>query len=83
MSAPNESQLQILSFTSLLNRDENALATLLSACEDDGFFYLDIRDWESGAMLQNLEKTGNIMKQWFEQPEDEKLSTETLSDAHG
>lgn len=83
MSDLKASQLQTLSFTSLLNRDKNALATLLTACEKDGFFYLDLRDWESGAMLQNLEKTGSIMKKWFDQPTDEKLKTETLSDAHG
>jgi isopenicillin N synthase-like dioxygenase len=81
--APEQANLHTLKFSSLLQKDENALATLLSACEKDGFFYLDLRDWDSGTMLRNYEATGKIMKQWFDQPLEEKSKTETLSDAHG
>ena len=80
---PEEANLRVLSFSSLLNGDKSELANLLSACEEHGFFYLDLRDWESGRMLQQLEATWRIMKQWFDQPLGEKLKTETISDAHG
>ena len=80
---PEEANLHVLSFSSLLNGDKSELANLLSACEDHGFFYLDLRDWESRRMLQQLEATWRIMKQWFDQPLGEKLKTETISDAHG
>lgn len=83
VSAPEEANLPVLSFSSLLNGDESELASLLSACEDHGFFYLDLRDWESGAVLLKLEETWRIMKPWFNQPLAEKLKTETISDAHG
>ena len=56
---------------------------MLSACEDHGFFYLDLRDWESGKVLLKLEETWRIMKPWFDQPLAEKLKTETISNAHG
>ena len=80
---PDEANLHVLSFSSLLHGNKTELANLLSACEDHGFFYLDLRDWESGRMLQKLEATWQIMKEWFDQPLEEKLKTETISDAHG
>jgi isopenicillin N synthase-like dioxygenase len=81
--APEQAYFHTLSFSSLLDRDERELAILLTACENDGFFYLDLRDWESGSMLHNLQQAGQITKQWFDQPLDRKLETETLSDSHG
>jgi isopenicillin N synthase-like dioxygenase len=78
-----QANLHVLDFYSLLSGDKIELANLLSACEDYGFFYLDLRNWESGTMLQNLEALWPIMMQWFGQPFEEKLKTETISDAHG
>ncbi|EEU34671.1 uncharacterized protein NECHADRAFT_44650 [Fusarium vanettenii 77-13-4] len=80
---PEEANLHVLSFSRLLNGDKSELANLLSACEHHGFFYLDLRDWESGRMLQSLEASWRIMKPWFDQPLVDKLKTETISDAHG
>ncbi|KAJ0269944.1 hypothetical protein Brms1b_010657 [Colletotrichum noveboracense] len=82
-SGLEQANLHTLNFRSLVNKDEKSLSTLLSACENHGFFYLDLRDWESGSMLKNYESAGQIMKQWFNQPLEEKLRTETISDAHG
>ncbi|KAK1855165.1 2og-fe oxygenase family protein [Colletotrichum chrysophilum] len=82
-SGLEQANLHTLNFRSLVNKDEKSLSTLLSACENHGFFYLDLRDWESGSMLKNYESSGQIMKQWFNQPLEEKLRTETISDAHG
>lgn len=83
VSAPEEANLPVLRFTSLLEEDKSELANLLSACEVHGFFYLDLRDWESGKVIQKLEETWRIMKPWFDQPLEEKLKTETISNAHG
>ncbi|KAJ6437218.1 multidrug resistance protein fnx1 [Purpureocillium lavendulum] len=80
---PEEANLHVLSFTSLLDRDKEELANLVSACEVYGFFYLDVRDWESGRILQELDATWRVMKPWFDQPLEDKLGTETISDAHG
>lgn len=78
-----EAQFHTLSFSSILSRDEDQVASLLSACENDGFFYLDLRDWESGKILRQLDVTGNIMKRWFIEPLEVKLKTETATHAHG
>lgn len=78
-----EANLHTLRFSSLKDGDKGELADLLSACEEYGFFYLDLRGWESGAVLQNLDATWQVMKPWFSQPLELKLKTETISDAHG
>lgn len=82
-SGSEEADLHVLNFYSLQRGDEREKANLLAACEEHGFFYLDLRDWESGEILDNLEEIWNIMKKWFHQPLQEKLKTETISDAHG
>lgn len=78
-----EADLHVLNFCSLQRGNAGEKANLLSACEEHGFFYLDLRDWKSGEILDNLEEVWNIMKKWFDQPLQEKLRTETISDAHG
>lgn len=78
-----QASLHTLNFISLLNGDVTEQANLLSACEDHGFFYLDLRDWDSGKMLQTLEDAWVVMKRWFDRPLEEKMKTETISDAHG
>ncbi|KAK8129188.1 hypothetical protein PG999_001568 [Apiospora kogelbergensis] len=78
-----EAQFYTLNFSSLLSKEEKELASLLSACENDGFFYLDLRDWESGKILQQLDVTEQIMKHWFTLPLDYKMKTETATHAHG
>ncbi|KAI1840868.1 hypothetical protein JX265_009777 [Neoarthrinium moseri] len=78
-----EAQFHTLNLSSLLSRDEDELASLLAACENDGFFYLDLRNWESGKILRQLDVTGQIMKRWFTEPLEQKLKTETATHAHG
>lgn len=63
------------------NRDE--VGKMLKAAETDGFFYLDVRDWNNGVMLHDLDAANSLIKKWFELPADEKKKTVTLSDAHG
>ncbi|KIL87875.1 2og-fe oxygenase family protein [Fusarium avenaceum] len=83
ISGSEEADLHVLNFCSLQRGDDSEKANLLAACEEHGFFYLDLRDWEFGEILDNLEEIWNIMKKWFDQPLQEKLKTETISDAHG
>ena len=82
MSAMN-ADFASLNFVKLLEKDPSELSRLLSACEKDGFFYLNLEDWNFGRMLQEHDATHTIMKEWFRQPDEEKLRTETISDAHG
>lgn len=76
-------ELQTLSFSKLVARDESELRALLSACETYGFFYLDLHDWKSGEMLRDRDGTDAILEDWFRLPLEVKEKTETLSDAHG
>lgn len=78
-----EAQFHTLHFPSLLLGSKDEFARLLDACENDGFFYLDLRDWESGRILQQLEPTGQIMKHWFAGPLEDKFKTETVGQNHG
>lgn len=82
-TAPEQAHLHTLKFTDVAKGDANALNTLVDACEKDGFFYLDLRGWESNQMLESLQNAADLMKEWFKQPLEKKLATETLSDAHG
>ena len=41
-----------LSLSSLLNRDPNEISRFIRACEDLGFFYLDLQECELGDKLQ-------------------------------
>ncbi|KAF5516747.1 2-oxoglutarate-dependent dioxygenase gloE [Colletotrichum siamense] len=54
-SGLEQANLHKLNFRSLVNKDEKSLSTLMSACENHGFFYLDLRDWESSSMLKNYD----------------------------
>ena len=82
-TAPEQAHLHTLTFSSVVKGEAAALAALVDACEKDGFFYLDLRDWDSGDMLASLQAAGDLMKEWLKQPLDKKMATETLSDAHG
>jgi isopenicillin N synthase-like dioxygenase len=75
--------LQTLSFSKLVARDESELRALLSACETYGFFYLDLHDWKSGEIVRDRDATDVILEEWFRLPLEVKEKTETLSDAHG
>lgn len=75
--------LQTLSFSKLVARDESELRALLSACETYGFFYLDLHDWKAGEMVRDRDATDAVLEEWFRLPLEVKEKTETLSDAHG
>ncbi|KAH7026710.1 uncharacterized protein B0I36DRAFT_366237 [Microdochium trichocladiopsis] len=81
--APEKAHLHTLKFSSVIEGQAGTLATLVEACERDGFFYLDLSGWDSGDMLTSLQAAGALMKEWFKQPLDKKMATETISDAHG
>ncbi|KAE8343796.1 hypothetical protein BDV24DRAFT_149381 [Aspergillus arachidicola] len=50
---------------------------------DDGFFYLDLRDWKDGQLVNSLNACNGIVEEWFKKSKEEKAKTVTLSDAHG
>ncbi|KAK2000464.1 Clavaminate synthase-like protein [Colletotrichum falcatum] len=61
-------KLDTITFSKVLDRDPETMKTLISACENVGFFYLDVSDQYSATMLGNLDKLNSVMKDWFAQP---------------
>lgn len=76
-------QLQTIAFWKLLDGDMEEVVKLVASCEHYGFFYLDLNGKGSRDMLQNLDQLRALMKEWFAQPLEKKLQTETLSNSHG
>lgn len=75
--------LAVLNFSKLHAYDEAELSGLISACENEGFFYLDLHDWQSGKVLEDLETANTIMRAWFDKPREEKMKNESLDDNNG
>lgn len=76
-------RLETLSFTKLLSGDKAEIERLLVSCQSDGFYYLDLRDWNNGEFMRLLDSLNEIMQKWFELPLEEKEKAEALSDAQG
>ncbi|KAK1985470.1 hypothetical protein LZ30DRAFT_708340 [Colletotrichum cereale] len=76
--------LDTVTFSKVLDRDPETMKTIISACENVGFFYLDISDQYSATMLNNLDKLNSVMKDWFAQPTATKRKELAISMAsHG
>ncbi|KAK0112453.1 hypothetical protein ONS96_001692 [Cadophora gregata f. sp. sojae] len=77
-------QLDTVVFSKLLDRDPQQIKKLISSCEKDGFFYLDISDQYSARMLETFAELSSAMKEWFAQPTEVKLKELAISMAsHG
>ena len=72
-SATQVADLTVINYEKLLNKDAAEAARLLSACEDWGFFYLDL----GGSSGEDYRKTVNdlfdVSKTYFAKPIEEKL----------
>ena len=75
--------LPTIHWSRLLQHCEAEISALLSACETHGFFYLDMTDEGSAVFLEQLASINEVTKEWFRQPLDKKMETETIGDAHG
>lgn len=75
--------LPTIKWSRLLQHNEAEVSALLSACETHGFFYMDMTDEGSAVFLEQLASINEITKEWFHQPLDMKMETETIGDAHG
>ena len=75
--------LPTINWSRLLQHSEAEISALLSACETHGFFYLDLTDERSATFLEELAAINKITEEWFRQPLEKKMETETIGDAHG
>ncbi|KAH8664509.1 2OG-Fe-II oxygenase family oxidoreductase [Xylariales sp. PMI_506] len=74
ISVTGIAQLEVLDFSRLLCGDPDELKTLRGACENEGFFYLDLRNVNNGRLYRDWEAVRALMGQWFNQPLDYKMS---------
>lgn len=76
--------LDTVTFSKILDRDPKQISTLLMACKEVGFFYLDISDQYSASMINKLDKLNVVMKDWFAQSDEAKRKELAISMAsHG
>jgi len=68
--------LKTIDLSKLLANDHGELASLLSACEDEGFFYLNLSGTESKDMWPQTQKIFAVMQEYFDQPLEDKLKFE-------
>jgi isopenicillin N synthase-like dioxygenase len=68
----NSMSLKRVAFTDLVRGDPKAVDDLLTASKEEGFFYVDVRDFENGRVLQCLDRLYDLAAAIFDVSEDEK-----------
>lgn len=76
-------ELRTIKMHRLLDCDTEEVKKLILACQEVGFFYLDLKSSGCGTLLANIDRANSIMTEWFGQNLENKLQTETVSRSHG
>jgi hypothetical protein len=66
----SSAKLRIIPISGLLNHDEQAIKTLLTAGVEDGFFYLDLRASETQCLLDASAKLTELAGRLFDFPKE-------------
>ncbi|KAK6857638.1 hypothetical protein PG995_006465 [Apiospora arundinis] len=75
--------LRTIDFSKLIDRDSMEMTKLILACQEVGFFYLDLSSSGCENLLFNRDVVSGHMEQWFKQDKAEKAKTVTVSNSHG
>lgn len=73
MDKSNTAYLETLSYAKLAGKDQNELSRLLKACQQQGFFYLDLVGFSASQALEDRQKALAETKEWFDRPTEEKM----------
>lgn len=73
MDKSNTAHLETLSFAKLASKDQTELTRLLNACQQQGFFYLDLAESNASQRLDDRLKALSVTKEWFDRPIEEKM----------
>lgn len=68
----NVAELETIDFSRLISQEPPELRRLLSVCQTDGFFYLDLHGLESRRILDDLQSLLTVMKRFFDSSLDQK-----------
>jgi isopenicillin N synthase-like dioxygenase len=75
--------LETINFSKLLAQEASELSKLRSACQRDGFFYLDLQGQSTRGLLEDEDSAYEVMRQYFDQPLKVKLQDTRGSHKHG
>jgi isopenicillin N synthase-like dioxygenase len=67
-----------INYEKLLCADHDELVSLLSACTEDGFFWLELSGPETKHLWHQAGEVFTVMKEFFEQPLEKKLEFDTM-----
>ena len=60
--------MDTVSFERLLSQEPAELEKVVRCCENEGFFYLDLQGIDGRRMLEDQQKTLELMNRFFESP---------------
>lgn len=70
--------LKKIDLSKLLGNDPKELASLLSACEDEGFFYLKMSGTETKDIWPQIQEVFAVIQEYFDQPLEAKLEFDAM-----
>lgn len=76
-----EAPLSVIDWGRLKSNDASERKRLLSACEGQGFFYLDLRSDDT--FLRDWQAVLDFMAEYFHQDMSQKMRDDRKSDTHG
>ena len=65
--------LNTLNFSAMVSGDPSEMDLLLKSCIEDGFFYLDFLNDDTGRILKDVEGIYARMRDYFRQPLEVKM----------
>ena len=76
-------KLRTVNYNGLLTRDQSEIQKLLTACQQDGFFFLDLNCQETQGVLSDWKKVLPLVNTWFDKPFEEKMKHHHGTILHG
>ncbi|XDG07374.1 hypothetical protein ABKA04_006989 [Annulohypoxylon sp. FPYF3050] len=73
MNRSQTAHLEVLNYANLAAKDATELTKLLSACQNQGFFYLDLGGSGFSHPLDIRLKALSLTREWFDRPSEEKM----------
>lgn len=76
-------ELKTIDFGKMLSNEPEELQRLLSCCQDEGFFYLDLRGIDGRRTLDDEQRLLGMMARFFHSSFDEKNEIGLPEQKHG
>lgn len=64
--------METISFSRLLSQEPAEVERLVRCCQSEGYFYLDLQGIDGRRMLEDQQKTLDLMHRFFESPIEAK-----------